>query len=212
MDKKIKCIIFDCDGTLVDSEYLCALGWSSMLEKYGVEFNAKDIQSKYQGMQFAAILDDLSNSYELLLDDAFEQQYRLIVAELFEEHLKPIPGIEKALSAIDLPMCVASNGPKHKIELALGLTGLDGYFGNKIFSAYEVGIWKPDPRFLLHVANRMGYLPEDCAVVDDTIVGITSAIESGIRSYFFDRYDDIRVPDRCVSFKSMASLPGLLDA
>lgn len=212
MNKKIKCVIFDCDGTLVDSETLCALGWSLMLKKHGVEISAKDIQLKYQGRQFAAILHELCNHYQLTPGPEFEPQYRSIVSELFEQQLTAIPGIEIALSAINLPMCVASNGPKHKIEQALRLTGLDGYFENYIFSAYEVGIWKPDPRFLLHVANVMRFPAEDCAMVDDTVVGITSAIESGMMPYLYDRHGEVAISDRYISFSSMVGLADLISS
>ena len=90
---------------------------------------------------------------------------RRATALAFEAELQPVEGIHAALAEITLPFCVASNGPMSKIRHALGLTKLLNYFEGRIFSAYDVGSWKPDPDLFLHAAQTFGIAPGRCVVI-----------------------------------------------
>jgi HAD superfamily hydrolase (TIGR01509 family) len=79
------------------------------------------------------------------------------------------------------PVCVASNAPRSKIELCLATTGLARFFEGRIFSAYEVGSWKPDPGLFLHAAQAMGAAPARCLVVEDSAPGVIAAREAGMQ-------------------------------
>jgi len=68
----------------------------------------------------------------------------------------------------------------------LRLTGLSGYFGGNVFSAYDVGHWKPDPRLFLHAASRMSVAAEDCVVVEDSEAGLAAAHAAGMRAIHFN--------------------------
>ena len=102
----IKCIIFDCDGTLVDSEYLCNLGLEIMLKDYGIESSATEMMERYRGGKLAEILQDIEAHYQLKFKDNFVTSYRKLVDELFEKSLRPCEGVANALNEIMLPkMC-----------------------------------------------------------------------------------------------------------
>ena len=73
-----------------------------------------------------------------------------------------------------------SNG---KIQLALTITGLLPYFGEWIFSAYEVGKWKPDPSLLFFAAKKMDVPPEHCMVVEDSVPGIEAGLAAGMQVF-----------------------------
>lgn len=60
------------------------------------------------------------------------------------------------VQSLRVPFCLASNGPLKQIELSLGLTGLLPYFEGHIYSAYEVGSWKPAPGLFLHGRQQDG--------------------------------------------------------
>lgn len=182
----IKCIIFDCDGTLVDSEYLCNLGLEIMLKDYGIESSANEMMERYRGGKLAAILQDIESHYQVKFKDNFVESYRKLVDELFDKKLRPCEGVEHALSEIMLPKCVASSGPIEKINKALSITGLNEYFNGKIYSSYVVGSWKPDPGIFLHAAKEMGFQPNECAVVEDSPVGIAAAKAAGMRPILYD--------------------------
>jgi HAD superfamily hydrolase (TIGR01509 family) len=182
----IKCIIFDCDGTLVDSEYLCNLGLEIKLRDYGIESSATEMMVKFRGRKLANILQTIESEYQIKLEDDFVSSYRSLVDKLFEKDLKPCEGVHAALTEIHLPMCVASSGPLEKINKALAISGLSSHFGGQIFSSYVVGSWKPDPGIFSHASKAMGFQPSECAVVEDSPVGIVAAKAAGMRPILYD--------------------------
>lgn len=182
----IKCIIFDCDGTLVDSEYLCNLGLEIKLRDYGVESSATQMMAKFRGGKLASILQIIETEHQIKLKDDFVESYRSLVEALFEKHLKPCEGVSDALTELELPKCVASSGPLDKINKALSISGLSKHFDGNIFSSYVVGSWKPDPGLFLHAAKEMGFLPNECAVVEDSLVGVLAAKSAGMRPILYD--------------------------
>ncbi|MBD1388628.1 HAD-IA family hydrolase [Neiella sp. HB171785] len=185
----IKCVIFDCDGTLVDSELLCNMALSHELSDYGVAISAEQLVAQYRGVKLDHILSDIERHYEVTLNEEFIVTYRRHVAQLFDRYLKPCDGIEQALEQLSLPICVASSGPVAKIKHALELTQLASFFGNNIFSAYEIGSWKPDPTLFLHAAQTMGFAPAQCAVVEDSVVGIQAAQAAGMSPILYDPHN-----------------------
>jgi len=126
----VECIIFDCDGTLVDSEYLCCLGLETKLKEYGLHLSANKLTLKYRGWKLSNIIQEIENEHQLKLNNDFVASYRKLVAELFERNLTPSKGVVDALESIDLPKCVASSGPLEKIQKALLVSGLSKYFGS----------------------------------------------------------------------------------
>jgi HAD superfamily hydrolase (TIGR01509 family) len=182
----IKCIIFDCDGTLVDSEYLCNLGLEMMLKKYDIEASAVEMMKRFRGGKLATILKTIESEHRVKLKEDFVSSYRSIVDELFEERLEPCDGVDAALTEIELPKCVASSGPLEKINKALSISGLSRHFNGNIFSSYVVGSWKPDPGLFLHAAKEMGFQSGECAVVEDSSVGIAAAKSAGMQPILYN--------------------------
>lgn len=182
----IKCIIFDCDGTLVDSELLFNRTLSLKLKELAIDLSTAELVNRFRGVQLTTVLTTLEAEYGVVLDDYFINSYRAALTLLFERELAPCAGVDQTLSQIDLAMCVASNGPLDKIQLALRVTDLAHYFGSNTFSAYDVNSWKPDPGLFLHAAQEMGFQPNECLVVEDSIVGIDAANSAGIPAVLYD--------------------------
>lgn len=178
------CILFDLDGTLVDSE---ALGCQALLEFVPPgAMSLDEAVRRYRGRKLADIVVDLQAQTGWQADDGFEPAYRARVAELFAEQLQPMPGVTEMLESLrGRPICIASSAPRRKIVQALHVTGLAGYFGDRLFSAYDVGRWKPDPGLFLHAAEAMGFEPDDCVVVEDSEVGLEAATRAGMHSIWF---------------------------
>ncbi|KAA3635758.1 MAG: HAD family hydrolase, partial [Bacteroidetes bacterium] len=109
----------------------------------------------------------------------FEQEFRRRSFELFKTDIKPINGVPELLEKITLPYAVASSGPMAKIKLNLKATGLIDKFGDNIFSSYDIGSWKPDPGIFLHAADKMGFPPSDCLVIEDSVSGVQAAQRGG---------------------------------
>ena len=83
----------------------------------------------------------------------FTRQYRATIAQRFRENLREIPGAFDLLSRLEIPFGVATNGPREKVLLTLELTGLLPLVGDRIFSAYDEGCFKPDPGLFLAAAG-----------------------------------------------------------
>jgi len=205
-----QCLLFDNDGTLVDSERLCNIALVVKCKEYGITLDADELVIRFRGWKLAKILDTLSIEYELTLADDFVESYRSIVADLFETELKPIDNIEEALKNLAQPKAVVSSGPVHKINQALRVCGLAKYFNNHIYSSYEVKIWKPDPGIFLHAANSMGFKPEHCIVIDDGPVGVEAGYRAGMKTLFFNRFNEPVEFPSVISFNSMKELPKLI--
>ncbi|MEH6308242.1 HAD-IA family hydrolase [Olivibacter sp. CPCC 100613] len=208
----IKCIIFDCDGVLVDTESIMI---SVLLEMAGQPsvMDLDEAVSLFSGRQILETIKMLEERSGKIFPANFENEFRKKVYERFTKEVKPIAGVSDLLSDVKLPYCVASSGPREKIELNLGLTGLLRFFEpNRIFSSYEVGSWKPDPGIFLHAANSMGYSPSACAVIEDSLAGVKAGLAGGFHVYaFVNDHNEKTLADEGVQvFREMSELPFLL--
>ena len=202
------CVIFDLDGTLVDSESLCNQAFLDLLPD--LHETAHHLTRRYRGLKLAAILADLERVLGRTLPKGFENQYRQRVGELFERDLQPIAGVREMLDATTRVRCIASSGPRSKIMQALEVTGLRGCFDDRFFSSYEIGSWKPDPGLFLHAAQSMGFSAQECVVIEDSDVGIAAAAAAGIRALRYMPESEQGTRSEGAWFSHMADLPGLL--
>jgi HAD superfamily hydrolase (TIGR01509 family) len=202
------CVIFDLDGTLVDSEPLCNQAFLDLLPD--LKDSLRSLVCRYRGRRLIFILNDLSIRLGRPLPEDFERKYRERVADLMIHNLRPTSGAREMLEALSYPRCIASSGPREKIRQALQITGLAAHFGANIFSSYDIKAWKPDPGLFLYAASAMGFGPEECVVIEDSTVGIAAAGAAGMRSILFA--PDEAAGDGTVvnSFHRMAELPRLL--
>ncbi len=178
-------VIFDCDGTLVDSEELGTSVLVEMAGELGLNLPLRETNALFRGWQLDRCVAQLESWLGRKLPDDFVAQVRLRTRSTFQAKLQPIPGALDLVRALRLPMCVASSGPREKIELSLSLTGLLPYFKDRIYSGYEIGSWKPDPGLFLHAARAMGVEPARCAVVEDSLVGVQAGIAAGMRVFAY---------------------------
>ena len=176
----IQGIIFDSDGTLVDSETLSAQVISQILQEAGVPMTADDALERFRGARFALFAAELLQDHPVMSLDEFTPEFRRRCAELFARELKPMNGAVEVVAALTVEKCVASNGPREKIEACLGTTGLLPYFQGRIASAYEVGAWKPDPDLILHAASMMQLPPDRCLLVEDSLAGVQAGLAAGV--------------------------------
>lgn len=184
-----QCVIFDCDGTLIDSEKLCCQALSETFHHFGAGLSTQDALAHFEGGKLADILATTNERLGCRISiDQLEPFYRERLDELFERHLKPSAGateLLKQLEAKGIEYCVASNGPKSKIRRSLELTGLYPHFENKIFSAFDTNSWKPEPDLILYTAMTMGFRLENCVYVDDTVKGLEAGVRAGIKTVHY---------------------------
>jgi HAD superfamily hydrolase (TIGR01509 family) len=209
---KKTCLLFDNDGTLVDSEYLCNLGIAEQFAKLGVELDVAHLVRHYRGKKMSTVLSTLADMNQLTLPDDFLISYRQRVAELFELHLKPVPNIRQALTELPQTKAVVSNGPRAKIEHALQLCGLRHYFADNVYSAYDIHKYKPDPEIYLCVAKLMGVAAQECVVIEDSMTGVIAGSRAGISTLFYNTSNESHNLPYVTDFDDMAELPKLIAA
>ena len=182
---KYECIIFDCDGVLVDSEGISNSILVEMANSVGAKIELKYALENFAGKSLKSVFQHIEELIEKKIPNSFEKEYRERTFKAFKTELKPIKGIHNLLNEISLQYCVASSGPTEKIRLNLTTTKLIEKFENKIFSSYEIGSWKPNPEIFEYAAKKMGFEPNQCAVIEDSIAGIIAARKGGFDVFGF---------------------------
>ncbi|MOA25449.1 6-phosphogluconate phosphatase [compost metagenome] len=128
----------------------------------------------------ATCVEMIEAKFHCALPEHFVDKVRQRVAISFAENLQAISGARELLSELIVPYCIASNGPREKIQQSLSASGLLSVLKGPIFSAYDVGHWKPSPGLFLHAARAMGAEPRRCAVVEDSEPGIEAGLAAGM--------------------------------
>ena len=182
---KYKCIIFDCDGVLVESEAISAKIFQQMIFELGYTIDFETVLEQITGTSMKENLNFFSEFINAELPVNFESEFRMRSYEAFKSDLKPIKGVQELLNKIKIPIGVASSGPAEKIKLNLNTTKLIDFFGENIFSCYDINNWKPDPGIYLHAAKQMDFKPKECAVIEDSEVGVKAAIAGGFDVFAF---------------------------
>ncbi len=182
----VDAVIFDADGTLVDSETPSLEVLHAHALALGVPFAPGEGVETWRGRPMPDSLAELARRLGRPLPPDFEAVMRAAMADRFREGLLAMPGAHallRALQAQQTPFCVATNGPRHKVELTLALTGLRDFFGERLFCAYEVGVFKPEPGLFLAAAQALGAQPGRCVVVEDSPPGIAAGLAAGMQVY-----------------------------
>jgi HAD superfamily hydrolase (TIGR01509 family) len=172
-------IIFDCDGVLVDSEPLSMQVDWEMLQEQGVDLTKEEIASRFIGFTFGALIEAIEAEFRIKLPAGFSAEKDRRLLALYERSLRGVDGIDGILKVLRLPMSVASNSPRGRVEAALRVTGLEGHFGDRITTFEDVEHGKPAPDVYVMAAARASTPPERCFVVEDSVAGVTSAVAAG---------------------------------
>jgi beta-phosphoglucomutase family hydrolase len=180
----IKAIIFDMDGVLVDSE-----PFHIEIEKQQFLLNQISISdeehSQYMGVASDVMWKEIAehHSFNVSVEDLTEQ-FKVQSIQYFSEldEIPVMPGLidllEK-LSRKNFPMAVASSSYPEIIKIILEKTGLLKYF-KVIVSSQEAGKSKPEPDVFLLAARKLGVLPQNCLVIEDSANGIKAAQAAGM--------------------------------
>jgi len=200
-----KLIIFDMDGTLVQSEDCASQAMLDVIP--GLTGTAQEVTAKYRGMRLAEIFDDIEALSPGGVPENCLELYREREQALSSSMIIASPGADEMLEKLVIPKCIASNAPVEKTTRSLKMCGLSHYFDGGIFSAYEVQAWKPDPRLFEYAASQSGVAAGDCLVIEDSVVGIQAAQAAGMDSLYYDPHVNGMAPD---GVESVASLVDIL--
>ena len=197
-------VIFDCDGTLVDSETLGNSVLVQFVAEHGLRVELNEALELFRGAKLADSVAILEQRLGRPLPGSFIPELRLRMADAFRRQLQPIDGALELVAQCRLEKCVASSGPLDKVRLSLELTGLLRFFEERIFSSYDIKSWKPEPHLFLHAARQLKAAPADCCVVEDSILGVQAALAAGMSVVAFQPFG--RHPDIPSSVPSVSHL------
>jgi HAD superfamily hydrolase (TIGR01509 family) len=175
----IAALIFDCDGTLVDSERLAAQLLQQLIAEQREQMPVDEVLRRFRGIPFAQFIGELCALFPTLDGERLAHEFRTRSLPLLRDHVQEMPGAVAFVRGTSLPICVASNGPREKIDTSLGAVGLLEVFDGRVVSAYEVNAWKPSPRLIEHAAGVLGVPVERCLLVDDSVPGVQAGISAG---------------------------------
>ncbi len=188
-------VIFDCDGTLVDSERLADEAWRAALARHGAAMTADD-EAWSKGRTDRALYDRIAAQGALPPFAAFEQDVRAETEPRYRDRLRPFPDAAEAAAALalqGLPLAVASSSPRWKLDLALEVTGVGRYFEVTV-AGDEVADGKPAPDLYLAAAAALGMDPAACLAVEDAAAGADAAVAAGMRVVVVQRPSAPLVP------------------
>lgn len=183
MYKDIEAVIFDVDGTLVDSMWIWKQVDIEFLGKRGIEL-PQDLQSDIEGLSYTETagyfkerfgltetVDDIKEEWGVMANDFYNTRVSLKKgAREFIEHI----------SGKGLKLGIATSNSRDIVEKMLANHRLDSYF-NAIRTSCEVARSKPFPDVYLKVAEDLGVSPEKCLVFEDTVAGVTAAKTAGMK-------------------------------
>ena len=182
-EKPFKGLIFDCDGTLVDSMPLHLKAWREALTLNGfpAEQFTLEMHHRFAGMPGVAIVTHLNENFGASLDaakvEADKVQWYLSHHDEVTE-VKPVTDFARKHFG-EIPMSVASGSDRKVVELSLSSLGLTKLFDH-IVTPEKVERGKPAPDMFLLAAKLMGIAPEDCLVFEDGHLGMQAAEAAGI--------------------------------
>jgi len=181
----IKGVIFDLDGVIVSTDEYHYLAWKKLAEKEGIVFN-KEINNRLRGVS-------RMESLEIILEKAnkiYSEQEKQEMAEIknniyldFLDELNPKSILSNAVEIIDylkdegIKVAIGSSSRNtKKILKQLGITDLF----DAVADGNDITRSKPNPEVFFVASDRLGLLPDECAVIEDAISGIEAAKAAGM--------------------------------
>jgi beta-phosphoglucomutase len=171
-------VIWDMDGTLVDTAELHFAAWEAVARELNQPFTRADFAATF-GKRNPEILRQLyvnrfSDKEIADLGERKEVYYR---AAARRQGVEPLPGVRrlmKELHEAGFRQAVGSSAPRANLDLVLQLTKLVTFF-DALVSMEDTERGKPDPQVFLVAADRLAVSPNGCLVVEDAVAGVQAA-------------------------------------
>ena len=213
---KFKAVIFDMDGTILDTEKLWKETDKRIIQKRGLPIPDSFDHITKEKLVGSSLHESCCVLKEIAgLDDPVEalaQEKAALVYELYQQGVVFIDGFlrfHQKVRAHKLLVGLATNTDDKIVTLTKQLLKLETLFGNHIYTASAVSRPKPAPEIYLHTAHQLGVTPKECIVVEDSAIGVQAATDAdmfciGINTsknpellrkakFIIDHYDEIRL-------------------
>lgn len=174
-------VVFDCDGTIADTESLSSQAWTETLTAYGYLPTSDDFAAVI-GHPFPRNWDYFASRADLGEQAVFRARLRERFIELFDRELRIHPDAVATMRALHrraVPIAVASSSSHQHVDHVLERAGLSDVVA-AVVGADDVERHKPHPEPYRAAAAALGVRPDGCTAIEDTPVGVDSAVAAGM--------------------------------
>ena len=172
MTADIKLIIFDCDGVLIDSEVLSMQVWQQILATYRIQITPAYFIQNFLGKSMQHVESKIKYDFNFTLSQKIIDEFHALLKQNFSQSLTTTLGIKNLLESLTVNYCVATSSSVDRTHHALSCTQLIPYFKDNVFTRSLVKRGKPAPDLFLYAAEKMGVLPNECIVIEDSQAGL----------------------------------------
>ena len=176
-------ILFDLDGTIVNTDPIHYQAWQEMLLNYSIEIDEIFYKSQISGRLNPEIVKDILPQLSVAEGQKFADEKEALFRKL-APHLKPLSGFSELLAWTDthqLKRALVTNAPRLNAEFMLEVLGIKEAF-HTIVLADDCIAGKPDPAPYLVALNKLGITAEEAIALEDSPSGIWAAVSAGIRT------------------------------
>lgn len=196
---KIKAVIFDMDGVLIEARDWHYEALNKALGLFGMEISRYDHLVTYDGLPTRKKLQMLSAERGLppRLHDFINEMKQQYTMELIYAQCKPRFHHEYALSRLKQEgyrLAVASNSIRHTVQVMMERSALVGYL-EFFLSNQDVSLGKPDPEIYVNAIRRLGLRADECLVVEDNENGKQAARDSGAWLMEVNGVEEVNYPN-----------------
>ncbi|MFM0614999.1 HAD family phosphatase [Paraburkholderia nemoris] len=182
-------VLFDCDGTLVESEPITFRVLSEMLNAVGWKISATEFSEFFLGQSVKSRFDVIQSRTTIVDIEAWHASYREKRDQALSQEVAPTlfagEVVQHLAQRHKVRLAVVSASSRAKIELQLGKVGMIRWFGCHIYSGQRSPRNKPWPDVYLQAASSLGVDIRRCAIVEDSVSGVLAGVAAGGTVYAY---------------------------
>ncbi|MBD2252520.1 HAD family hydrolase [Nostoc parmelioides] len=202
-------ILFDLDGTIVNTDPIHYQAWQQMLCKYNIEIDEKFYKSRISGRLNPEIVKDILPELSSAAGREFADEKEALFREL-ASHLQPLNGFAELIAWTEvhqLKRALVTNAPRLNAEFMLEVLGITDSF-HQIVLADDCVAGKPDPAPYQVALSKLGIPAEKAIALEDSPSGIRAAVGAGIRTIGIASTHD---PNVLLEVGSFMAIPDFTD-
>jgi beta-phosphoglucomutase len=208
----LKAVIFDLDGTLIDSEIYNFKAWQKLLNNYNQQIDLPEYARNFAGQSkeyIAKKVEEVINKTDLEIIKEKDSYYYEFLEEIPIKEMPFAKSILENLSKKNIILACATGGGRNEALSKLDYLDFTKYF-DSIVTKSDVKNTKPDPETYLKSLSNLNLQTSDVIAVEDTVTGYDSGVAAGIRTFIvkneMNKYMDFATEDVVENLKGLWNL------